>query len=907
MALILSSLAVVAIFILLRRQSSLGSELRELRQRLAALEARPTPDAESAADAADETPAESTPEAPEPEAPEPVDDPTPPPSAESVLAARSARARPRTERPRPPRRPEPPPHFVFTAARWGEFAGWLQANWFLAVAAVSLALAGVFFVQYGVEHGILPPPLRVASSIALGLCLIGGGEWIRRRGGDEAGALSAYLPSTFAGAGLVAIFAGVVAARQLYGLIGPETTFASLVAVAGLGVLIGRIYGPFTTAIGLTGAAAAPFLASGESSAPGWLFYYFALVAGIGLAVDAGKRTAWVSALAMALAYLGAAAVYVGTSDNGEHLLAFAVILAVLAVFLPQMTVRPAHEGAMTFFQVHGLGPSGWPDFPARLAAGAVYGLATVAFLVAHDDATVFWLAIAALTLAFAGLALGLKASPALEDLAAPLLTGLVVTAGAHGFIGAPAAADFRQPLAEWTDGPPLAVTALVAVGLLSTIVAALKSFRATDHPLPWAGAAALAAPAMIVALHLYWAPATHLTDVAWALHVVAAGAALTFLADRAYRVDGADRRRTAIFALAALTVLSFALSIVFTKTALTLAVAVMVVTAAILDRRFDIKPLTWFVQGGAAACGYRLIVDPGVPWMIDAPLWDMSLAFLGVVGLFAAGWFAARRRRRTSGVIVLESGAFAFAAVYLTLLLYRYFSDFGDMHAYWRISLVATIWLLSSATQFYRVKAGGPFMRARAALGDGFGAIGLLCLGVAGMTNPLIMGVVSGGPIFDSLLVAYGVPALLLSFVAWRFTHLNRLLRIGVGAIAGMAAALYVGLEIRRLWQGPVLSLPGVADGEQYSYTITLLLLGSGLLVAALRSRRSTLRKVALAVIGLAIAKVFLIDMSGLTGLIRVFSFLALGLSLVALAWLNRWMTERYPPAAPDEPEGAS
>ena len=45
---------------------------------------------------------------------------------------------------------------------------------------------------------------------------------------------------------------------------------------------------------------------------------------------------------------------------------------------------------------------------------------------------------------------------------------------------------------------------------------------------------------------------------------------------------------------------------------------------------------------------------------------------------------------------------------------------------------------------------------------------------------------------------------------------------------------------------------------------------------------------------IALTIAKVFLIDISGLSGLTRVFSFLALGLSLAGLAWLNRWAAGR-------------
>ena len=51
--------------------------------------------------------------------------------------------------------------------------------------------------------------------------------------------------------------------------------------------------------------------------------------------------------------------------------------------------------------------------------------------------------------------------------------------------------------------------------------------------------------------------------------------------------------------------------------------------------------------------------------------------------------------------------------------------------------------------------------------------------------------------------------------------------------------------------------------------------------------------------VIALAIAKVFLFDISGPTGLLRVFSFLALGLALAGLAWLNRWTANRATGAA--------
>ncbi|MDQ7072084.1 MAG: DUF2339 domain-containing protein [Rhodobacterales bacterium] len=89
------------------------------------------------------------------------------------------------------------------AALWG----WLKENWFYAVSALSLALAGVFLVQYGNEQGLLPPLARVWAALLFGIVLIGAGEYVRRRFGDETNVATAYLPSTFSGAGVVTLFA----------------------------------------------------------------------------------------------------------------------------------------------------------------------------------------------------------------------------------------------------------------------------------------------------------------------------------------------------------------------------------------------------------------------------------------------------------------------------------------------------------------------------------------------------------------------------------------------------------------------------------------------------------------------------------------------------------------------------
>ncbi len=70
-------------------------------------------------------------------------------------------------------------------------------------------------------------------------------------------------------------------------------------------------------------------------------------------------------------------------------------------------------------------------------------------------------------------------------------------------------------------------------------------------------------------------------------------------------------------------------------------------------------------------------------------------------------------------------------------------------------------------------------------------------------------------------------------------------------------------------------------------------MLIGAGLLLMLAFSRRSVpLRKISMGLVAITIAKVFIVDMSGLTGLVRVFSFMGLGVALLGLKWINRLMS---------------
>ncbi|SFN75920.1 Uncharacterized membrane protein [Roseovarius lutimaris] len=794
--------------------------------------------------------------------------------------------------------PAPPRAFVLNGDRMASLVRWLGENWALAVAGISLALAGVFMVQYGVENGLLTPFWRVMGALALGAALIAGGELIRRRHGDERGA-TAGLPSVLSGAGVITLFAAVLAARALYGLIGPEATLIALVGVAAVAIGLGWFYGPVLSALGLTGAGAAPFLVGGSSDAPWVFYYYYALLAFVGLAVDAWRRWAWISVLALAVTVGGATLLYLGGA-GALHYLAFWALATLFAVLVPERRLTPLHAGNSLSRRIMAGGD--FPEFPTRLALAMVALSSAAAVLVAMDagDVLTIWLSLGLLAAMIAALVLGTSRAPALEDLPVlPALAGLVFVA-VEGLESGPLWATFRAGAARLPETPaPLAASVLMLGGAVTSTLFALRMrwSGGVVAMILWALGAALAGPAMALILELWWQPGDVIGGYHWALHVIAMAGLMVWFAMRAAKAQGQEARlHVALFAGAAIVLISLALFVMLSAAALTLALAVMVLVTALIDRRFDLPLLGGVAQLGIAVIGYRLVLDPGLLWAVNrASLSDVILSHAGPLALLGAAWWVMAPRAGHATRVVVESAIWNIAAIFASVLLQRWLGGLGAMgHA--GLGLMATVWLVTAMTQLYRLQVGGRIMRVlRVTLAVGAGAIGAILLAAqAVLTNPLMPFMwrkewVTGPAIFDSLAAAYLPVALVFAMAAWRLGHLPRLLRRVFALFASAYAAWYGALEIRRLWQGRDLSVSGVSDGELYSYTIALIAVSAVLLLLALLRRSETLRRLAMAGVALTVAKVFLVDMAGLAGLVRVASFLGLGLSLAGLAWLNQ------------------
>lgn len=878
-----------------------SADSREPGTQLAPLAVPPVPaPAEVAGPAAPNRWAPGTPARPEPETGSPVEVlKQPEGSSDQGEAAPEPR-------PTPPARsaPEVPAGpIVLRPDSMAALGAWLQRNWIYVVSATSLALAGVFLVQYSVQNGFLPPEARVFAAYVFGAALVAGGEWLRRRGGDGEGRDTAHIPSAFAGAGIVTLFASSLAAEQLYGLIGGTTAFGLHLATAALAVVLGWFYGPLLVAFGLLGAAAAPFLISSQSGPSPFLYLFYGVIAATGLGVDAIRRWAWVSVLALVLAFGGGSLILAGGAGQGAWL-AFLLALPLLSIGLPRLSLAPDHPAPSTFLALFTRGASGWPEFPVRLAAGTVLASALALAVFQAEGSAEDFLALGVLALLALSLLIWAEGAEGLADLALLPAAVLVLRLVLEGMGGGALAWDFWQQATD-LRGPevpaPLTLTLVLGMATLISVTFAYRALKGGSLSLVHGLAAVLVAPVAVAALEFTWQPTEVLEPMSWALHPLALAALMVALAGRFARADGADHRRMAYATLSALSLIALSLFILTSATALTLALAVLVAVAAWLDRRYDLREMGVFIQAAVAVLSWRLMIDPGVDWALEAPVAQVILAFAGPIAAYFAGLWLLRGRGRgvTSGV--LESAALALAAVLANVLLTRalvphqqlgHALDFAHVAA-----LNAMPWLVLALAQTHRASLGPVLRRTRLALAAVAGAIaaGFLAMAVGPM-NPLLspsihgLGALVTGPwLLDTLALAYALPALTLLAAAWRLSF-PRALRILLLTSGSALALLYAGLEIRRFWRGDWLGIPGVSEPELYSYTIALMVLGAGLLWQAITRRSHLLRRIAMTVIALVIAKVFLIDAAGLTGLTRVLSFLGLGLSLAGLAFVNRW-----------------
>ncbi|TGX42544.1 DUF2339 domain-containing protein [Sphingomonas naasensis] len=812
-----------AFFVVLRRLAVVEQELRRVESLVARIEQR-----ESRFVAPSEPlVAASREEDVPPPAPEQFAQP-----AARIVTARARPAQPAKASPAPTRTSPARPAIQLEALIGGSLPIW--------IGGAALVLAGFFLVRYSIESGLLGPTVRTLLAALFGLVLIAASEGARRL---PATAEDPRVAQVLAGAGVASLYGTLYMAAALYHLIAPLTAFVAVVLVTAAAMGLALRHGPPTAAMALIGGFVAPLVAGFDTAGVGPLLVYLGLftAALFGLAIHRGWG--WLALAASIAGFAWINYLIAALDGRGGDLSAvggFTMLLAACA------------SAALPATGMH----NRWLRL-APLVAGFVQLLALAPALEFGALAWSFYLVLAA-----AALFLSWRQSLYLPAALAAL--GFLLAFEALALIQGERSA-----------------TPLAAAG--ATLLFAVPGHGLAGRGRGWA-TLALGGSAGPLLIACAFAPSL-LAPAAWGALALAAAAACAYLAWRLRRDSDAPVLTAASLATGLLVTVGLAqflpdgwLSLPLTLVLLGLADWARAVRAPAL---FELPALPWIA---AMVAGAESLF--GLATMVGAALGGDRLPLLGIpplTGLFrdlalpTAALLAILldprqlgRARRLVGSLAIAVGILLLHALAKQLLAIATLPRFVELGFVERALLTQVC--LASGWYLLRTRR----LPSLAAFLFGLGLVRFVWFDLL-LLNP-VLEPQAVGPF--PLLNAAVLHAALTAFWLWTLPRAPAWRT--AGALATIVAALAL---VRQATHGSLLAGP-VGTLENTGYSAALLGVALFWLWRGITAGVYDLRIAGLALLTLVTFKVFLLDAAALDGVLRILSFLALGVALIGISW---------------------
>ena len=141
--------------------------------------------------------------------------------------------------------------------------------------------------------------------------------------------------------------------------------------------------------------------------------------------------------------------------------------------------------------------------------------------------------------------------------------------------------------------------------------------------------------------------------------------------------------------------------------------------------------------------------------------------------------------------------------------------------------------------------------------------------------------------PLVNLLLPAFLIPFAVPSFAARIAPDLAPRFQLPADLLRMALILLFAFATLRQLFAGSLLYVGSVGEVENIGRSGLAIALALGFLGWGIRERLRSWRFASLVLMLAAVGKVFLLDASGLDGLLRILSFLALGFSLIGIGWV--------------------
>ncbi|MBW4934088.1 DUF2339 domain-containing protein [Marinobacter sp. F4206] len=728
----------------------------------------------------------------------------------------------------------------------------LKENWMVWLGGLSVGLAGIFMVSHSINAGLIGPLQQLLLALISGLALHLGAEVLRRRhmGTDQ-------VFAALAGGGSITLYAALLAGVHHFGFISATVGLVGLASVSLVTMALSLVHGPLLAIMGLSGAYLVPLLIGSDDGSVAFVLSYSFLItlSSLLLMRYVFRDWLWYATLAGALLwwFLGTSAEPVGAS-----------IPWYLAGLMVGFGVLRGNQG---------VGEQRlWQAFLPLLAA---WGFSMAIQL---DTSPVYWswLLILPVTALIPQSRGGIWYLP---------WASVVVSAGGwlvlRGSLG-----PGDGYLVPWpADQPGGFFGYLVAAAILTVAVGLWQWVRHSDQR-RWASLTLLSPLVWLVLgwllLHGYE------TSSVWAVTTLLVGGLYGVMASQMERRE--TFRTGVVWAiLAAHVSYTLAAVMIVREASLTLALSVQFVSLTWLARRYAMPELYLLLKAALALVVARLTFNPWLQGYADDLHW--SLWTYGGATLLAA--IATRLSMKGHSIRPWLEGATLHLLVLFLGTELRYWLYDGDIfaHEYSLTEAAINTLLWGSLSVTYMVRAGASqslawlyrlFARMLLVLAS------LSYLSILILLNPWwAESSVGDTPIFNLLLPAFGGPVLLALMVS-RFPQLAP--RLWSLCLAAAGFLLFTAMEIRQLWQGGEMAASfGMSEGELYSYSVIGMLYAIAVIVYSTRRANALLYKAGMALLGIVIAKIFLIDMAGLQGLWRVAAFMGLGLALLGLAWMYR------------------
>lgn len=773
----------------------------------------------------------------------------------------------------------------------------LKENWMVWLGGLSVALAGIFMVHYSVSEGLLGPVLQLLLALSVGAVLHTAAEYLRRRYER-----SDQIFAALAGGGSVTLYAALLAGIHHYQLIGPLLGLTLLAVVSLSTMVLARLHGPLLALMGLSGAYIVPLLIDSDAGSIAFVLSYSVLITFSSLllmrfvfrdwlwyATLAGAFLWWLAALFMPQA--------IAPVIGFEIPLYLAVLLAIFVLLTDKDQVGVGHLRAaiLSLLLAWGVSIAGQPS----LSPSPLFWSWLLIWPV------VLWrptLKIPAL------LPVSVWASPSsVQQHTLWYLPWAAVIASALGWLAYVTQADLDM---IYLVQLPLELHASFISYLLMSALwcAAVGWWQWRQQPTSkcWASFTLLSP---LVWLSLGWILLHGIEpSIDWALAALLA--ATVYVALAKFLHSSKDVQSGAVWAVLA-SHISYALAttMALREASLTLALAVQFVSLVWLARQYRMPQLYLLLKVILAIVVARLTFNPWLasyelnqtlsPWHWVLWTYGGSALLAGIATYLSDRHHAIRPwlEAATLHLLVLFLGA--------ELRYWLYDGDiFSQQYSFTEATINTLLWGGLSITYLLRG-------RAAQQLAWLYQSCALLLLGLSSLSylvlisayNPWWGGAeISDTRIFNMLLPAYGGPVLLALALAIMLNRFPQLLPKALAikqwalAVAGGAFMLFSALEIRQLWRGSDMVLwsgialrPDMDSGELYTYSVVGMLYAIVGIIYATKKGYPLIYKAGMVLLGLVIAKIFLIDMDGLQGLWRVSAFMGLGLALLGLAWMHQ------------------